>query len=52
MIQLIEGSEYFFYDKMIAPVLLTSSGLLQPRKAIHAVGLRDTRSCMPAGSKI
>jgi hypothetical protein len=37
-LQLIEGSGYFFHDKMIAPVLLMGRGLLPPRKAKHGVG--------------
>jgi hypothetical protein len=32
------GSGCFFHDKMIAPVLLRSRGLLPPRKATDSVG--------------
>ena len=38
LLQLIEGSGCFFYDKMIAPVLLMGKGPLPPRKAKHGVG--------------
>jgi hypothetical protein len=36
--KILEGSGYFFHDKLIAPVLPTGRGLLPPGKAKHGVG--------------
>ncbi len=44
-LKLIQGSGYFFHDKMIAPVLLMGKGLLPPKKAKHGVGSCSSVSC-------
>ena len=42
---IIQGSGYFFHDKMIAPVLLMGRGLLPPKKAKDGVGSCSSESC-------